>query len=177
MSITGSCRIHRLTLRPACLIPVSPCRLISSVIASLAVSPFFDTVGRGVRRGASVLSAYLVFALRFLPMSISRSIPLSLRRLLGLFACRLGCGGTVFSSRRAGCVAMSCLSIGPSRLSPRLSSRRSVRLVSSLAPFLDTMGGASAVAVRLRRAFVPHPDFLPPVSSPCACLPWVVPAL
>ena len=100
----------------------------------------------------------------------SRSIPLSLRRLLGLFACRLGCGGTVFSSRRAGCVAMSCLPVGSSRLSPRLSSRRSGRFLR-LAPSCDTIGGASAVAVRLRRAFVPHPDFLPPVSPPVlACL-------
>lgn len=98
----------------------------------------------------------------------SLSIPLSLRRLLGLFACRLGCGGTVFSSRRAGCVAMSCLPIGPSRLSPRLSSRRSGRLVSSLAPFLDTMGGETGDCGWLSFS-VSISCCLP--RSPCACLP------
>ena len=63
----------------------------------------------------------------------------------------------------------------------RLVSSLSSFVVSSvgsghhLSPSCDTIGGEAAVAVRLRCAFVPHPDFLPPVSSPCACLPRGVP--
>lgn len=44
----------------------------------------------------------------------------------------------IFSSRRVGRVAMSCLPVGSSRLSPRLSSRRSVRFGSCVSPRLAT---------------------------------------
>lgn len=81
---------------PACLRPVSPCRLISCVSSHRpssrpSVSPFLDTVGRGVVRGASVL-CLLGSALRSVPMSIAGSC----RFLCGVpsvcLLCRLGCG-------------------------------------------------------------------------------------
>lgn len=70
----------------------------------------------------------------------------------------------MFLSRRAGCVAMSCLPIG----SPRLSSRRSGRFIISFAPSCDTVGGASGDCCVLS---VLRSDFLPPALFPCACLP------
>lgn len=105
----GRCRCslisssHHLVMRcrpafPACLRLVSPVPshliiVVVSIVASIVISPLFDTVGRGVRRGASVLSACLVFALRFVPMSIAGSC----RFLCGVpsvcLLCRLGCGG------------------------------------------------------------------------------------
>lgn len=111
----------------------------------------------------------------------SRFIPFPLRCPLGLLARRFGCVAMVFSSHalissvRYVLRCPACLSARPvSRLVRRLVGRVGSSR-PSLAPSCDTMGGESAVAVRLRRAFVPHPDFLPPVSSPCACLPRGVP--
>lgn len=142
-------------------------RLISSAIISPVRLPALRHGWRGVRRGASVLFL-LGSALRFVPMSISRFMPFPLRCPLGLLACRIGCWCGRWRSHlvRAGCAAMSCLPVGSSRLSPRLSSRRSVRFLR-LAPSCDTMGGASAVAVRLRRAFVPRSDFAACLVRPC----------
>lgn len=95
-------------LAPPCLFRcVSPYRFISSVIISLLVSPFFDTVGQGVRRGASV-SCLLGFVLLSVPMSIAGSCRRSLAfPRSACLSSRLGCVGTAFSSRHAGCVAMS----------------------------------------------------------------------
>lgn len=63
------------------------------------------------------MSCLLGFILRSASMSISRFMPFPLRCPLGLFACRLGCGGTVFSSSRVD--ALRC----PACLSARLVSR------------------------------------------------------
>ena len=90
----------------------------------------------------------------------SRFTPFPLRCPLGLLACWLGCGAMASHLVRAGCVAMLCLPIGSSRLSPRSSSRRSGRLRPSLSPRLATRwAGRRADAVRLRRAIVPRFDF------------------
>lgn len=96
-------------------------------------------------------------------------MPLSLRRLLGLFACRLGCGGekTVFSSLRAGCVAISCLPIGPSRLSPRFATRWAVRrAIDACYPF------SVPISCRLPRPRVCLPRGVP-APVPRSVLMWM----
>ena len=143
-------------------------RLISSLVVSPVSSPFFDTVGRGVRRGASgVLLAW--FCPAVCADIDSRFTPFPLRCLLGLLACWLGCGAAVLSSHPCGCVAMSLL-----------TARRLVSfLVSSIIPSVgsvlcfsrpvfrhDGRGGG-----RMRRCYS---SLFPPVSSPRACLPRVV---
>lgn len=170
MPIAGSCciRCRTLSLLPACLRPALPCRLISCVPSHrssfrFVISPLFDTVGRGVRRGASgVLLAW--FSLRSVPMSIAGSCGVPSVCLLVDSAA----WAMAFSSHHAVRAAMSCLLA--SRLVPRLvlSSRRSGRLISSLAPSCDTMGGeASGCGGAIRLS--------PPVSFPFACLPRIVP--
>lgn len=157
MPIAGSYRIHRHTLRSA-----------HFVASRLSPSHRYRCT-RSSSRSSPRLAGRIVVSL--CRLSIRSHIRCG-------FDCLLTAAGSVVvvSSLRAVPSCVSCLPVGSSRLSPRLSSRRSGRFLR-LAPSCDTMGGASAVAVRLRRAFVPHPDFLPPVSSPCACLHRVVPAL
>lgn len=175
MPITGSCRIrcrcllissfrHLVVLFrpafPACLRLISPLPFHLIVVSSYrlsprpSVSPLFDTVGRGVRRGATVsclLGFYPVvcadvdsWVIPYLP-----TFPLS--------ACFVGSAAERWRSHlvRAGCAAMSCLPVGSPRLSSRSSSRRSGRFISSVSrPVLRHdgrgVGGCGATAACFR---------------------------
>lgn len=125
--------------------------------------------GWAVRGAGSVMSCLLGSVLWAALISIAGSFRILCGVLLGLLACRLGywCGRWRSHLVRAGCVAMPCL---PLIVSSRLVRRPVCRVgFSFLSPRLATrMGGEVAIAAVL---FVLRFDFLPPASSPCACLP------
>lgn len=172
----GRCRCslisssHHIVVRcrpalPACLRLVFPSsRPISSPVVSPVVSPLFDTVGRGVRRGASgVLLAWFFpavcadvdsLSMPYHPAMSSRSACLS-ARLRGRWR---------FHLVRAGCVVMSCLPrrVVSSLVSFIIPSVGSAYLVSRPVLRHDGRGGG-----RMRRGAI---RFSPPVLFPCACL-------
>lgn len=134
---------------PACLRLVFPSsRPISSLVVSLVVSPLFDTVGRGVRRGASVSCL-----LGFCPAVCADADSRFMRYLVGLLAYQIGAAGAMaFSSRPSSrpC-GMCCDALLAHRLVSRLA-RRPVGLFGSvfLSPRLATrLAGRRADAVRL----------------------------
>lgn len=178
MPIAGSCciRCHTVALLPTCLRLVFPSsRLISSIVVSLVVSPFFDTVGRGVRRGASASCL-----LGFFPAvcsDVDRSVH-------AVSSCDVpsvclpvvsAAGAMAFSSRPCG----ACYDVLLTRhlvLSLASFIIPSVRSVLRLSPRLATRwAGRRTDAVLLRCAIVSRSDFLPPCLVPRACLPRVVP--
>lgn len=138
-----SCLLRCVLALPPHLMP------ISSVIVSPVVSPLFDTVGLGVRRGAfascllgSVLRASLISiagSCRFLCDVPSVCLPVG-----------SAAGAMAFSSRPCGmcCDVMLTHRLASSRLSSRLSSHRSGRFCVSR-PVLRHDGRGVG---RLRRA-------------------------
>lgn len=148
-------------LAPPCLPAVRlACRPISSPVVSIVVSQLFDTVGRGVRREASVLSACLASSCdlyRCLPMSIVGSFRFHPLRchLSACLLCRLGCVGDRVLISSCGMYCDVLLACGSYRLSPRSSSRRSGRFCVSLPVFRHggRGGGCGAIAVCYRSSF------------------------
>lgn len=174
MPITGSCciRCRTLSLLPACLRLVFPSsRLISSIVVSIVSSPLFDTVGRGVRRGASV-SCLLGFILRSVPMSIAGSCRRSLTfPRSACLSARMRGDGVLISSVRD---ALRCSACQSDRLVPRLVHHPVDRVGSSPpSPRLSARWAgrmADAVRLRLRRAIVPRSDFAVCLVPVFACL-------
>lgn len=169
MPIAGSCciRCRTLSLLPACLRLVFPSsRLISSIVVSLVVSPFFDTVGRGVRRGDVGALGLLGFSLRSVPMSIGRFM-LYLPAMSPRSAC--------LSSRLRGrwCSHLIMLNVLRCPCLPVVSFLSSFAVppvwsshLVYLAPSCDTMGGeAGGCGEAIRFSFY----------SPFACLPRIIP--
>ena len=155
---------------PACLRLVFPSsRPISSLVVSLVVSPLFDTVGRGVRRGASVSCL-----LGFCPAVCVDADSRFMRYLVGLLAYQIGAAGAMaFSSRPSSrpC-GMCCDALLAHRLVSRLA-RRPVGLFGSvfLSPRLATrLAGRRADAVCLLSVL--RSDFFLPVSSPVLACLW-----
>ena len=116
-------------------------RLISSIITSIVSSPLFDTIGRGVWRGAAAFSACLASSCglcRCLPVSIAGSFRFHpLRCYLSVCLPVGSAAGTIaFSSHPCG---MCCDALLARWLvSRRLPSRRSGRFIISLSPSLAT---------------------------------------
>ena len=161
---------------PSCDVPLACvasrlCRLISSVIASPVSSPFLDTVGLGVRRGASA-SCLLGFAPAVCADVDSRFVPYPLRCPLGLLAYWFGYGGdgdgVLILSCGVCCGVLLARHLGSSLVSSRRSGQ-----VMFLSPRLSTRWtgrGANAVCLlSVLRSILSSP-----VSFPCACLPRVV---
>lgn len=136
--IVGRCR----PAFPACFVASRLCRLISSVIVSPVSSPFFDTVGLGVRRGASgVLLAWFFPAVcadvdRSVHAVSSCDVP---SVCLPVVSVRLRGRWRLISSVRS---MLRCPACPSSRLVSRLVYHHVGRVGSSpLAPSCDTMGG------------------------------------
>lgn len=146
---------------PACLRLVFPSsRPISSLVVSLVVSPLFDTVGRGVRRGASVSCL-----LGFCPAVCADADSRFMRYLVGLLAYQIGAAGAMaFSSRPSSrpC-GMCCDALLAHRLVSRLVRRPVCRVVPSVCSVLC-----------FSRPVLRH-DWRGGGRMRCACYPFCVP--
>ena len=132
---------------PACLPSFrSSSRRTGRIVVSPVRLPALRHGWAGREAGSVGALCLLGFALRSVPMSIGRFM-----LYLPAMSPRSACLSARLRGRwrshlirhlvRAGCVAVSCLPVGSSRLSPCSSSRRSGRFCVSLAPSCDTMGG------------------------------------
>lgn len=160
---------------PACLRLVFPSsRPISSIVVSIVSSPLFDTVGRGVRRGASV--SCLLGSCPAVCADVDRSVHgvSSAVSPLSAFYVVSAAGAMAFSSHPSSRPCwMRCGVLLARRLVSSFASAvvPSVGSAHRLSPRLATrLAGRRADALRLRRAIVPRSDFAACL-VPRACLP------